>query len=106
MKRILVVAAHPDDEVLGCGGTMAKLAAQGAFVHVAFLADGVFSRSGDDEAQGRELEVRRAAARSACGILGVESVSFGDFPDNRMDSVARLEIARSIEQLVTTHTPD
>ena len=39
-----VLAAHPDDEVLGCGGTIAKLVDEGATVHVAFLADGVFSR--------------------------------------------------------------
>ena len=46
MKSILIIAAHPDDEVLGCGGTITKLADQGAQVRVAFLADGIFSPEG------------------------------------------------------------
>ena len=68
MKSILVVAAHPDDEVLGCGGTIAKMADQGVPVHVAFLADGVFSRTGDSAAQQEELQARRVAAKKACNI--------------------------------------
>lgn len=46
-KSILIIAAHPDDEVLGCGGTIAKFAKQGAKIHVACLADGVSSRQRD-----------------------------------------------------------
>ncbi|TCV84260.1 PIG-L deacetylase family protein [Sulfurirhabdus autotrophica] len=103
---ILILAAHPDDEVLGCGGTIAKLADQGAIVHVAFLADGVFSRAGDTAAQQEELNVRRAAARKACAILGVKSVSFGDFPDNRMDTVALLDITKAVEPLIAEHQPE
>lgn len=103
---ILILAAHPDDEVLGCGGTIAKLADQGAIVHVAFLADGVFSRAGDTAAQQEELNVRRAAARKACDILGVKSVSFGDFPDNRMDTVALLDITKVVEHLIAEHQPE
>lgn len=105
-RSILILAAHPDDEVLGCGGTIAKLAAQGAIVHVAFLADGVFSRVGDTAAQQEELNVRRAAARKACDILGVKSISFGDFPDNRMDTVALLDITKAVEHLIAEHQPE
>jgi LmbE family N-acetylglucosaminyl deacetylase len=105
-QRVLVVAAHPDDEVLGCGGTLAGLTAGGAFVHVAFLADGVFSRVGDEVSQRDELTRRREVARSACATLGVVSVSFGDFPDNSMDTVSRLAVARAVEELVATHRPD
>ena len=104
--QALVVAAHPDDEVLGCGGTIAKAAAEGAHVHVAFLADGVFSRPGDPEARRDELAARRSAAKAACHILGVQSVSFGDFPDNRMDTVAMLDVARAVETLIADHVPD
>jgi N-acetylglucosamine malate deacetylase 1 len=103
---VLVLAAHPDDEVLGCGGTLAKWVDAGARVHVAFLADGVFSRSGEPKVQQVQLEERRSAARKACGILGVHSVSFGDFPDNRMDTVALLDIAQAVEALVQEHRPD
>jgi LmbE family N-acetylglucosaminyl deacetylase len=106
MKSLLILAAHPDDEVLGCGGTMAKLADEGAEIHVAFLADGVSSRGADDEARKIELTARRAAARKACNILGAHSVSFGEFPDNRMDTVALLDIVRPIEALVAEYRPD
>ena len=59
---ILILAAHPDDEVLGCGCTIAKLSAKGASVHVVFLGDGVYSRQGDKIEQQTELHTRRAAA--------------------------------------------
>jgi LmbE family N-acetylglucosaminyl deacetylase len=103
--RVLVVAAHPDDEVIGCGGTMARLTAGGAFVHVAFLADGVTSRRAEDQLRHEDLETRRAASRAALEVLGVTSVSFGDYPDNRMDDVLRLDVARVVETLVDEHRP-
>lgn len=106
MKSILVIAAHPDDEALGCGGTIAKLANQGATIHAAFLADGVFSRAGKAGTQQAALAARRAAAQKSCDILGVKSVSFGDFPDNRMDTVALLDIIREVERIIGLHQPD
>lgn len=106
MKSILVIAAHPDDEALGCGGTIAKLANQGAIIHAAFLADGVFSRAGKAGAQQAALAARRAAAQKSCDILGVNSVSFGNFPDNRMDTVALLDIIVEVERIIGLHQPD
>jgi len=102
-RSVLVLAAHPDDEVLGCGGTLAKLARAGARVHVAFLADGVTARPGAPVA---ELAARRGAAGRAAELLGVTSTSFGDFPDNRMDTVALLDVVQAIEALIATHAPD
>lgn len=106
MRSILILAAHPDDEVLGCGGVIAKLADQGANIHVAFLADGVFSRAGDQKNKNNELNDRRIAAHKACGILGVKSISFGNFPDNRMDTLALLDVTQVVEQLIYAHQPD
>ena len=105
-RSVLVLAAHPDDEVLGCGGTIAKLADNGAVVHVAFLADGICSRPGDAGIQQVELIARRIAAKKACDILGAQSVFFGDFPDNRMDTVALLDIVKPIEVLIAKYQPD
>lgn len=103
---VLVIAAHPDDEVLGCGGTLAKLAEAGVEIHVAFLADGVSSRSVDSVASiSPEIAARRAAAKTACELLGVKSLSFGDFPDNRMDTVPLLDIVKAVEALVTRYRP-
>lgn len=109
-SSVLVLAAHPDDEVLGCGGGIARLAADGATVNVAFLADGISSRTSTDatrtDAQSAELTARRAAARKACKILGVDSVVFDEFPDNRMDSVPLLDIVQTIEKLLSRFRPD
>lgn len=105
-QSILIFAAHPDDEVLGCGGTIAKLADEGANIHVAFLADGVFSRAGDQKSQQGDLRARRAAAQKASDILGVKSVSFGNFPDNRLDTVALLDIIKVVEKLIVMHRPE
>jgi LmbE family N-acetylglucosaminyl deacetylase len=104
-KVALIVAAHPDDEVLGCGGTIAKLCARGTRVHVAFLADGVASR-GTSAPDAGELSGRREAANKACAILGAEAPTFGDLPDNRLDTIALLDIVKSVESLIATHKPE
>lgn len=105
-KSILIFAAHPDDEVLGCGGTIAKLADEGENIYVVFLADGVLSRAEDQRNHQVKLHTRRTAAQKACDILGVKSVFFGDFPDNRMDTVALLDITKAVEELITKHQPE
>jgi LmbE family N-acetylglucosaminyl deacetylase len=107
-RTVLVVAAHPDDEALGCGGTLARWAAAGARVHVAFLADGVNSRrdSDRDPSLDAALQARRAAAEAACAVLGAASVQFGTHPDNRMDTVPLLDVVKDVEALVARHRPD
>ena len=95
MSSILIVAAHPDDEVLGCGGYIAARAIAGDEVNIAFLSDGVTSRK--DNLGLSEIESRRNSARLAAKILGVNVVSFGDFPDNKLDSVPILEVINKIE---------
>jgi len=105
MNSILVIAAHPDDEVLGCGGTLAKLSNEGVSINVAFLGDGVTSR-GNSINRNNDLQMRQSAARTACDILGVNEVFFGDFPDNCMDTVALLDIVKRVESLIETYKPD
>jgi LmbE family N-acetylglucosaminyl deacetylase len=97
--RILVIAAHPDDEVLGCGGTMARHAADGDSVDVLFVADGVSSRA---DAQ---LEKRRAAATKACSILGAKIPLFFDFPDQKLDTVGFLQVVQAIEPVIEEVRP-
>jgi len=107
-ESILIVAAHPDDEVLGCGGSIAKFAKAGCDVHVVFLADGVGSRHQmpADKTIHDELVRRRGAAHAALTHLGVSSVDFGDFPDNRMDSLHELDVTKFVEKYVATYRPD
>ena len=103
-QSTVIVAAHPDDEVLGCGGTIAKLAKVGVSVHVTFLADGVSSRHGQSESR-TELVARRASAHAACELLRVESVSFGEFPDNRLDTIPLLDSVKVVEALIQKYQP-
>ncbi|OAB58145.1 GlcNAc-PI de-N-acetylase [Phormidium willei BDU 130791] len=102
-KRTLVIAAHPDDEVLGCGGSIAAQNSQGNSVQVMFLADGVSSRGGEASA---ELQRRHDAAHTAAELLGIESVSFADFPDNQLDTVPLLRVVQRIEERITQYQPD
>jgi LmbE family N-acetylglucosaminyl deacetylase len=107
MKTALVVAAHPDDEVLGCGGTMAKMAAQGWAVHILILAEGATARDETRDVSGRSTELSALArcARDAAAAVGAASVSLANFPDNRMDSVDLLDVVKRIEQEITRHSP-
>jgi LmbE family N-acetylglucosaminyl deacetylase len=102
----LVVAAHPDDEVLGCGGTIAKLAASGHAVHVLLLADGESSRSGvSAEASSQRTQTRHAAALAAGRILGCASVRVEALPDNRLDSMDLLDIVKLVESAIEATVP-
>lgn len=101
MRNILVVAAHGDDEVLGCGGTMARHAAEGDGVHVLILADGISSRGGLNG-----LEERNQASVEAAKILGAEPPILLGLPDNRLDTMPLLDIIQKIEPVVRDINPD
>ena len=100
---VLVVAAHPDDEVLGCGGTIARHHGAGDSVTVLILADGVSSRNGDPD--GAVFEARRQSARRANEILGVDDLILLRYPDNRMDMVPLLDIVKDIERVIERCRP-
>jgi LmbE family N-acetylglucosaminyl deacetylase len=96
-KTILVVAAHADDEVLGCGGTIARQVAEGHTVHVVFLADGVSSRPGADA---DALERRVSATEKARQVLGITTTTFLDLPDNRLDSLPLIDVVQLLEAVI------
>ena len=108
MNQILVVAAHPDDEVLGCGGTIARHADSGDQVQVLIVAEGSTSRQLErDRAQVRdELSALAKAAKTAGSILGAAGVELLDLPDNRLDSLDRLDLIKLIEECVERHQPE
>lgn len=104
---VLVIAAHPDDEVLGCGGAMARFADEGRPVHVLLLADGESSRvdkAGQTVATS-ELAQRNEAARKANAILGTASLELLDLPDNRLDSLDLLNVVKRIESVIARYHP-
>lgn len=102
-KNILIVVAHPDDEVLGVGGAIANHTESGDIVSVLIMADGEASR-GDIKKD--TIEGRQSSARKSASILGVQNIFFEAFPDNQMDEVALLYIVRAIEAHVKVVKPD
>lgn len=107
-KVILIVAAHPDDEVLGCGGAIAKHTQIGDNVNVVILAEGITSRDSERNREKRDQELSELvqAANKANDILGVSSLTIMDFPDNRIDSVDRLDVIKEVERFVDKYKPD
>jgi len=107
-KHILIVAAHPDDEVLGCGATIARHHHEGDTVHVVILAEGATSRDERREPDKRnsELKALSAAADRARAILGASSLELHDFPDNRMDAVNLLDVIKVIEGALDRFQPE
>ena len=105
-KNVLVLAAHPDDETLGCGGTIAKLSALGSRVRLLTFTDGIGARE-----PGQRISQLSQAAKS----LGIFQYKSFNFPDNRMDSVPLLDVVKKIERyvfdesfkpdLILTHSP-
>jgi LmbE family N-acetylglucosaminyl deacetylase len=99
--RALVIAPHPDDEVLGCGGTMARLADRGVPVEVAIVTSGTpprFSR------ESREQD--RAEARRAHDILGVAKTRFLDLPAAELDRVPHADMNAALLEVVREAAPD
>ena len=103
---VLILAAHPDDEVLGCGGTIARLADQGAEVTIAILGEGITSRLATREkARASELKALEQTSKDAARFLGAADVRFFGLPDNRFDSVPLLDIVKIVEGLVEEVRP-
>ncbi len=100
---VLVVGAHPDDEVFGCGGTIARHAAAGDDIHILFLSEGVSSREILD--YDTALTARRKAARKAAEILGANPPIFCDHIDNQLDSIPLLELIMSVFEVVKRVRP-
>lgn len=108
-KRILVVVAHPDDEVLGVGGTMHKLIHEyGCEVKAIILGEGITSRSDTrDTVQWEEqLRMHKANIESARLIIGYQSIGVYDFPDNRFDTVGLLDIIKVVEKEKSEFNPE
>lgn len=109
--KILVVSAHPDDEVIGMGGTLGKLS-KNHDTEVLFLADGITARKSGGHKNipkyettkknlnqmKKEIENRKKHAKKALSILGIKKMKFLDLPDNELDTVPFLKIVKSVEK--------
>ena len=108
MKRVPIVAAHPDDEVLGCGGLISKYQPQGVEFKVIFIAEGSSCRFSDSfcEESADAINQRTRAAMKAMDILQVQNVEFHDLPCGRLDQVPIISINKIIEDAVRNFDPD
>ena len=105
--KVLTIAAHPDDEVLGCGGLMRELADQGEEVSIAILGEGITSRyDGQERASAGLLEALHERAHRAAERLGAGRLVMKRLPDNRLDAMPLLEVVKVIEELVRDLDPE
>ncbi len=102
MQKILIVAAHPDDEVLGCFGSVAKMIAQGAEAYTLILGEGKTSRGEAD----KELEILNKEFEEANKSIGIKGIFREHFPDNRFDCVDLLDIVKAVEMVKERVRPE
>ncbi|MCH8864912.1 MAG: PIG-L family deacetylase [Chloroflexi bacterium] len=101
MKRVLVIAPHPDDEVLGCGGTIAGHVAAGDEVHLC-----VVTRAYPPEWTEEVIRIKRQEVNEASGILGIKETSFLDLPTVKLDTLPQKELNNAIARVVDAVKPD
>lgn len=117
--KVLVLAAHPDDEVLGMGGTIKKFTRKGYDVKIVIMATGIRSRRStsyenvtsysenpkDEKMISNQLKKLQNDAQKASKILGVKKLEMLDFPDNEMDKISNLEVTKKIEEIIEKFKP-
>lgn len=106
LRNVLVVAAHPDDELLGAGATVRRLVNEGATARALILAEGITSRSDHrEDADSAELAELRQDAQAASKVIGYESLDLCGFPDNRMDQLDLLDVIKAVSGYIDRYRP-
>lgn len=106
MKNVLVIVAHPDDEVLGMGGTIAKLVKNGCEVNVLIVTDGSSSQYRDSIDLHQIIEDKKKETWACAQILGIKNIYYGEQPDMRLDCIPHIAINKVIEELIDRLHPD
>lgn len=106
MKNVLVIAAHPDDEVLGMGGTIAKLVKEGCEVNVLIVTDGSSSQYRDSIDLKKIIDDKKKETWACAQKMGVKNVYYGEQPDMKLDCTPHININKVIEELIDRLEPD
>jgi LmbE family N-acetylglucosaminyl deacetylase len=101
MNKILVIASHPDDQILGCGATFHKYIMEGNEIYCLILGEGMTSRQGDDI----NLDYLEECTKKANDIIGFKKTYWNKLPDNKFDSIPLLDIVQIIEQYINLINP-
>ena len=99
--NVLVVAAHPDDEILGVGGTIATHVDRGDSVTAVIMCEGVSVRYGEER-----QETVAEQSKQAASILGVTNLIVKQLPDQRLDTLPISQVAGEVEEVVRSHQPE
>ena len=107
-KKILIIAAHPDDEVLGCFGTVAKMVKEGDEAYTLILGEGKTSRDEQRSIENKkaELNILNQEIEKANSVINIKKTFIENFPDNRFDSVDLLDIVKAILKVKEEIKPD
>ena len=100
-KKILIIAAHPDDEILGCGGTILKLK-KNNLIKVIFMTNGTDARGKNKKASQKRIQ----GCLNLFKKLKLNKPLILNFPDNKMDSVPLLKIVKKIEEILSKFNPE
>ena len=106
MKRVLVIAAHPDDEVLGIGGTIARLSAEGSECHLLIVTDGSSSQYRDSDHLHEIIESKKLETKGCADLLGFKTIHYGELPDMKLDKTPHIVINQVIEKVIDELQPD
>lgn len=106
MKKVLVIAAHPDDEVLGVGGTVAKLSSMGVECHLLIVTDGSSAQYRDSDHLQEIIEAKKKETKCCSELLGFKSIHYGELPDMKLDKTPHIVINQVIEKVIDEVQPD
>lgn len=104
-ERVLVIAAHPDDEVLGMGGTIAKLAESGNDIALLIVTDGSSTQYKDKENIEKIIDAKKEETKNSCAILGINRIYYAALPDMKLDTVPHTDINAAIERIILEFEP-
>jgi LmbE family N-acetylglucosaminyl deacetylase len=107
MEKVLVIAAHPDDEILGCGGSIIEHIKRKDKVGIIIAAEGITSRDTIRNIKKRKNEIQKlhSVSNKVAKNLKVNFIEFLGLPDNRLDSVDLLDLVKKIEKIIIKFKP-